>query len=824
MSHSENTTNDKNNDTPYLLKTLTGHVGEVRSLVISPKGDSIISITSSDGIKIWSIETGLCIDSFKLKGAGVPWDIQVTPDSQQIVVGSLDKTVKIINLAVKKHVNTFKGHTAQVFSVAISSGGKMVAAGAKDGDIKVWDLTTGTCLSTLIGHTCHIDTLIFTADNKKVISGSRDSTLKIWNLSTNVNTNKCLATLRGHNFPVLALAITPDERTLITGASDSTLKVWSLDTGYCQLTLEGHIGAIYALAVSPDGKVVVSGSYDHTIKAWEIETGQCLTTLKSHNGNVNKVNITPNGQKIISCASDQTLKIWDLQAILDQHSPDAQIRYTTAKLVLVGDSGVGKTGLGWRLAHNEFKEHASTHGQQFWVIDDLGKTRDDGTECEAVLWDLAGQPDYRLVHSLFLNDIDTALVLFDPTNRQEPLAGVDFWLNQLKHKNQSLCKTILVGARTDRGTATLTQSELKEYCKRNDICGGYIATCAFDGNGIDQLLSTIKTQLPWQTMSATVTTLTFKRIKDYVMGLKEQTGNNNVLVSPEHLFADIQATDTSWQFSRDEMMTAVGHLQNHGYVTLLYSSNGAQSILLANDLLVNLASSMVLAARNHPESLGVLEAQRVLTNDYKFNELHGLEADERDILQDAATALFLQRNVCFTELVGSQSLLVFPSLINEKRPANEQVNLVEGASYQVKGAIENVYASLVVQLGYTNTITRTAQWQNQAQYEMGKKQICGFSQNDRGNGEIELVIYYDKTTRQSAQTLFQALFEHMLNSQALDVFRYLPIICSNKDCHEQLPRAVVMERLKSGKDFCFCNECGTKQMLPSPAPLTQLEQ
>ena len=73
------------------------------------------------------------------------------------------------------------------------------------------------------------------------------------------------------------------------------------------------------------------------------------------------------------------------------------------------------------------------------------------------LWDLAGQPDYRLVHSLFLDDVDTALVLFDPTNRQEPLSGVDFWLNQLKRKDKDLCNSILVGARTDRGTSTLTK-------------------------------------------------------------------------------------------------------------------------------------------------------------------------------------------------------------------------------------------------------------------------------------------------------------------------------------------------------------------------------
>ena len=149
---------------------------------------------------------------------------------------------------------------------------------------------------------------------------------------------------------------------------------------------------------------------------------------------------------------------------------------------------MGKTGLGWRLAHGEFKEHSSTHGQQFWAIGELGNTRADGTECEAVLWDLAGQPDYRLVHSLFLDDVDLALVLFDPTNRQEPLTGVDFWLNQLRQGKQGLCRCILIGARADRGTATLTEAELAAYCNRHGIGGGYIGTSARTGEGLPALL------------------------------------------------------------------------------------------------------------------------------------------------------------------------------------------------------------------------------------------------------------------------------------------------------------------------------------------------
>ena len=100
--------------------------------------------------------------------------------------------------------------------------------------------------------------------------------------------------------------------------------------------------------------------------------------------------------------------------------------------MLVGESGVGKTGLGWRLAHGEFKEQPRPTASSSGCSTSYCTARRDGAQCEAVLWDLAGQPDYRLIHALFLDDADLALVLFDPTDNDDPLHGVEFWLKQLK--------------------------------------------------------------------------------------------------------------------------------------------------------------------------------------------------------------------------------------------------------------------------------------------------------------------------------------------------------------------------------------------------------
>ncbi|MEO1466054.1 MAG: GTP-binding protein, partial [Cyanobacteria bacterium J06633_1] len=702
--------------------------------------------------------------------------------------------------------------------IAHSTDGKsLAAANDHDNKIQIWNIKNKRLEKTfrLAQGDLFVNLLSWSPHKNLLVSGSTNSEIHIWDMD-----KRCLrCTLRGI-WPRSVVGWSPNGNMLAL-ADTTQVHLFNLST-LEKISLEGHTQEVRELDFSFDSCLFASSGLDNTLYLRNAETWEILATLSG-----GKVFTFHPLQDLLATFSegDTAIRVWDIdKTILFNSSADNSVRYTTAKIVLVGDSGVGKTGLGWRLAHNDFKEHASTHGQQFWVINDLCKTRDDGTECEAVLWDLAGQPDYRLVHSLFLDAVDTALVLFDPTNRQEPLSGVDFWLNQLNQKEQALCNSILVGARIDRGISTLTNEELQAYCERNNIQGSYIPTSAATGDGIPELLEQLQEQIPWDKITATVTTQTFKHIKEYVLALKEQTDRTNVLVHPEELRAQLQASDTDWEFSNAEMMTAVGHLANHGYVTIIQGSQGNQSILLAPDLLANLAASIVLEARRNPRGLGVLEENRLLTGDYHFPELHELEKEECESLLDAATVLFLDHNLCFREIFNQQTFLVFPSLINEKRPRDENLASIEGASYQVKGAVETVYASMVVLLGYTNTFIRTNQWQNQAQYEVGEGEICGFQQTNNQNGEIALLLYYGESTPESVKLMFRGMFERFLSRRDLEVSRYQPVICIGQDCGAQLARNVVIAQLNRGRDFSFCNECGTKLRLPSPEALTHLSK
>ncbi len=387
---------------------------------------------------------------------------------------------------------TLRGHSAEIFRIAWSPDGRVLASGSADNTIHLWDGQMGQALRTLEGHTAPVLGVAWSPDGVVLASGSDDKTIRLWDRQT----GQTLRTLEGHSEQVKCVAWSPDGRVLASGSDDNTIRLWDVRTGQALGTLEGHTESVPYVAWSPNGRVLASGSFDDTIRLWDGQTGQALRTLEGHTQLVQSLSFSWDGRLLASKSSDNTVRIWrtdrweevaklkepasetwppglafhpsapvlatlgekdtviriwdlDFARLLGAAPTTPSVHYTSAKIALVGDSAVGKTGLSYRIAKDRFRVTESTHGQQFWVVDKLGKTREDGTQCEAVLWDFAGQPNFRPIHALFLDDVDLALVLFDPS-RPDTFTGVDYWLKQLGHKGHK-CQTVLVAARTDVG-------------------------------------------------------------------------------------------------------------------------------------------------------------------------------------------------------------------------------------------------------------------------------------------------------------------------------------------------------------------------------------
>lgn len=774
-----------------------------------------------------------------------------SPDGRLLATPSRDGTVRVWDGATGQHVHTVTGHPDLVRAAAFDRGGKILATGGDDGAVRLWRVGSWRPLSALTVPDCQV--LEFSPTEHLLGIGVRG-----WAEIYDVRAEEVRHRLH-EGAVVTALAFDPSGRTLATGTPDGDVRLWDAAEGVPTAILDGHSGTVTSVAFAPDGRTLATSGWDHTIKVWDRLSGRLVTTLEGHTGAVRSVSFLSDGRLLASKGTDGRVRLWacdtwmeiaalpeadasslsptlafhptqpilatvgsdgsldndslvhvwrlDPDRLLRRWSQPANVTYTSAKIVLVGDSGVGKTGLGFRLVTGRFKEHPSTHGQQFWVMDQLGATRVDGAQCEAVLWDLAGQPDYRLIHALFLDDADIALVLFDPTRDDDPLRGVDYWLRQLGPGRE----IVLVAARSDRGSARLAGEEIERFRAERGI-RAYIETSALEGGGLTELVEVMRSAIRWDERPTTVTTATFKWIKDTVLGLKEGEPGERVILSPQELRERLERDGPARRFTDAEMLSAVGHLANHGYVALLRTSTNEMRILLAPELLNNVAASIVLEARRNPKGLGSLEERRVLAGDYPFPELAGLSTGEREALLDAAVGLFLSHNVCFreTDPLSSRVYLVFPELINLRRPALEDAAVEEGAAYTVTGAIENVYASLVVLLGYTDVFARAHQWRSQAEYAFGDGQVCGFRLEAEREGELDLVLYFGVDMGEPIRRLFQSLFESFLARRDVAVRRFEAVECSKG---HRIHRAVVRERLAAGAIDVFCTGCGEQLSL-----------
>ena len=127
--------------------------------------------------------------------------VDISPDSQLIASGSVDKTINCGGDMVQKWQRSRVIRRSP--SVKFSPDGQFIASGGDDGTVKIWQ-RNGTLLKTFQGHTASIWTVAFSPDGQTIASASMDKTVKIWNKN-----GKLLRTLQGHTAGIPSVAFSP---------------------------------------------------------------------------------------------------------------------------------------------------------------------------------------------------------------------------------------------------------------------------------------------------------------------------------------------------------------------------------------------------------------------------------------------------------------------------------------------------------------------------------------------------------------------------------------------------------------------------------------
>ncbi|GBF89863.1 hypothetical protein Rsub_02567 [Raphidocelis subcapitata] len=144
------------------------------------------------------------------------------------------------------------------------------------------------------------------------------------------------------------------------------------------------------------------------------------------------------------------------------HKPDDDYDYLF-KVVLIGDSGVGKSNLLSRFTRNEFcLESKSTIGVEFATR----SIQVDGKTVKAQIWDTAGQERYRAITSAYYRGAVGALLVYDIT-KSVSFENVERWLKELRDHADANIVIMLVGNKSDlRHLRSVQTDDAQSYCEK----------------------------------------------------------------------------------------------------------------------------------------------------------------------------------------------------------------------------------------------------------------------------------------------------------------------------------------------------------------------
>jgi len=160
------------------------------------------------------------------------------------------------------------------------------------------------------------------------------------------------------------------------------------------------------------------------------------------------------------------------------------------KIVLLGDSGVGKSCLLLRFADDSFTDsYISTIGVDFR----FRTVSIDMKTIKLQIWDTAGQERFRTITSAYYRGAHGIIIVYDVTNYKS-FENVEDWINEVNNYAQDTTLKLLVGNKADlRDDKAVTTKKAQEFSTQLGI--KFLETSAKNSQNVEQAFLTMARQL-----------------------------------------------------------------------------------------------------------------------------------------------------------------------------------------------------------------------------------------------------------------------------------------------------------------------------------------
>jgi WD40 repeat protein len=794
-----------------LRHTLRGHKQGIERIAWSPGGHFLATPSDDGTIRVWDAGTGQPVRTLvghKSRVLSVSW----SADGRLLASAGDDGTVRVWDAGTGQPVRILEGHTGRVYDVSWSADGRLLASAGAGGTVRVWDAGTGQPVRTQEGHTPTVGCVSWSPDGRLLAAAGIGNTVRVWDAGT----GRPVGTLEGSATDFYGMSWSPDGRLLALAGAGNTVEVWDAGSGKRVRTLEGHTGSVNGVSWSSDSQLLASKSSDGTVRLWRSDNWSEAAVLPEHVGNLRLFGspaFHPSRSALATFTEDETgVRIWelDVDAILGQIPAAPPTVYTSAKVVLLGESNIGKSWLASQLVERRLPtsdERGTTHGMRIWkqaaAQFHMSAAPPPGEEREVFLWDFGGQEEYQLVHQMFLHDTALALVLIDPTRSGAERDKARAWNLRLANQtgNRPVVK-LVIGAQVDDDTRSKLIDRAAIARLRAD-CGfrDFYETSAKTGRGVDALREAIVGVIDWS-LGRTTRPELFQRIREQV-DVRRAAGE---IVVPLRAFNDALRNKFPTLFEDHAAQAVTDQLAGQGLLAKTRMKGGDEALILRVDVVEQYAASLVVLARDNPRGVPAFPETGLGT---RQKSLPGIKprtrlkwAQERVVLECVAE-LMIRHGVCFRH----QGVLVFPTLFPEAPTEAEAEKLPHTVSlwYDFTGAIDNVYASLVAGLMVLQPFGSGRLAPGRAEFDDPSRGMCGLQRLRRPGGLAHIELFFSPATPQPRRDEFVAYVEAHLREYGVEVTECRAIKCPG--CGKEITEETVRVRISRGKDDVICEWC-----------------
>ena len=734
-------------------------------------------------------------------------EIMVWDEASKQVAVAAGRQASLINLLNPNDVELIvDSRKVRVTSLVLTH--DVWAAGLSDGVIRTGK-PGGLPGKNLRGHSAAVSAI--TAFNTTLVSGSEDRTIRLWNMPS----ARCLRVFEGHTAPIRHLVVTHDGKRLISGSDDGTIRLWDLTNGMCVHIFVGHTASVGQLAFSLDDRFFASAAGDLTLRLWDMFTGECLATLDGHRTDVRALRWC-NGNELLS-ADIVEVRRWKLldtvkaaeaknssNAVVDEAAGD-QVLYTNAKVLLVGESGAGKTGLSKRLATGGWELSASTVGA--WATQwKLPLSATDQTfEREIWLWDFGGQADQRLIHQLYMDETSLVVLIFDG-QKADVFESLGQWDNDVGRASQSDCAKLLVAGRVDASPVRLSRSNIDAFCAEHGY-REFLETSALTGQGCEALKQSIVESIDWDKIPWRSSPRLFKLLKEEIVRLKDE-GKTLMRFNDLREMLVMRLHGKAERFSDEQLKSVLSLLAGPGIILELAFGGW----VLFQPQLINVYAQAVLNTMLEDQSeLGSLLETDVLAGKLSYHALDRVPANDEKFILLAMHHALLERGICSVEATENGNLLVFPSYFKRQRPELQGHPAVL-VSYHFEGFVPEIYSTLVVRLHHTDAFTRDKLWQDAADFKTRGGLQIGLKLSRRKDGTGQIEVYCDPLIILGEKIIFLRYVHEHLKLRGVNVKRVRHYSCE-ACAHSLADTAAAASRTERGLVDIGCPNCDYRVVL-----------